>query len=238
LSIANPAAFLRFVSARCPQGLDVDFDSIVDRASAVFTFADAKAIRRGSAQGIFVRSTKPGTTIRTTDGQSCVDLSEATKQGGGAGIQLSQAKTWTFAGAVAVVENAETFWKHEIALPDVDIAIFVSGAMSDRLLTWLSAPEMMLCSITHWGDYDPYGVNEYVRLVRACGNRVSVFAPNEVDEFLVRFGKRKLVANQAQYLDRLRSYQADPYVRRMTDLFDRYRKGLEQEIFLRLPVKP
>jgi hypothetical protein len=236
LHIGNPAAFLRFVSANCPQGLDVDTETVVDRASAVFTFADAKAIRRGAAQGIFVRATKQGVTMWTTDGKSCVDVSAATAQAGGAGIQLSQAKTWTFAGSVAIVENAETFWKHELALPDAEMAIFVSGQMSDRLMTWLSGQEMASCSITHWGDYDPFGVNEYLRLVRACGSRVSAHAPREVDDLLVKFGKRKLVIDQARYLDRLRPHQADPYVRRMTKLFDTYRRGLEQEIFLRLPA--
>jgi hypothetical protein len=232
LSITDPAAFLRYVGSHCPQGLEVDINSITDRANAVYQLADAKAIKQGSVQGIFVRSTKPGVVIQSTDGAASVDVCQTTNRGGGAGIQLSSAITWKFDGDIVVIENAETFWKHELVFPDVDIAIFASGGMSGRLITWLSAPEMAQCPITHWGDYDPYGVCEYLRLVRACGDRVSVFAPIEVDELLPRFGKRTLVTKQSTYLDRLRSHGANSYVRRMTDLFDKHRRGLEQELLL------
>jgi hypothetical protein len=237
LTIANTAAFSRFVEARCPQGLDVDCASVVDRATAVFTFADAKAIRRGAAQGIFLRTVKQGVVIRTLDGQSSVELSDATRQAGGTGIQLSSSKAWVFSGSIAVIENAETFWSHEVALPEVDVAIFVSGQMSDRLMAWLASPGMSSCSITHWGDYDPYGVNEYLRLLDACGPRVGVYAPPEVDSLLVKYGKPRLVIDQARYFDRLRERQDDPYVSRMIGLFDRHRRGLEQEILIKLPAK-
>lgn len=235
LSITDPAAFVRFVGAHCPHGLDVDVNAIADRADAIYQLADAKAIRQGTVRGIFVRSTKPGVVIQSTDGEASVNISDATDQGGGAGIQLSAAKQWTFSGTILVVENEETFWKHEMAVPDADMAIFASGPLSNRLISWLSAPEMATCPITHWGDYDPYGVCEYMRLVHDCGDRVSVYAPAEVDQLLPKHGKRMLVTRQSKYLDRLRSHQSDPYVRRMTQLFDKHRKGLEQELLLRSP---
>ena len=235
LSITDSAAFVRFVGAHCPLGLDVDVNAIADRADAIYQLADAKAIRQGTVRGIFVRSTKPGVVIQSTDGEASVNISEATAQGGGAGIQLSAAKRWTFSGTILVVENEETFWKHEMAVPDADMAIFASGPLSHRLIRWLTAPEMARCPISHWGDYDPYGVCEYVRMVRECGDRVTVYAPAEVDQLLAKHGKRTLVTRQAQYLDRLRSHQSDPYVRRMIQLFDKHRKGLEQELLLRSP---
>ena len=126
LSITDAAAFLRYIGSYCPNGLDVDITSITDRASAVYQLADAKAIKQGSVQGIFVRSSKPGVVIQSSDSEAFVDVCQTTNRGGGAGIQLSSAITWKFSGDIVVIENAETFWKHELVFPDVDIAIFAS----------------------------------------------------------------------------------------------------------------
>ena len=59
------------------------------------------------------------------------------------------------------------------------------------------------------------------------------YAPAEVDELLPKYGKRILVTRQAKYLDRIRPRGTDPHVRRMIDLFDTHRRGLEQEVLLR-----
>jgi hypothetical protein len=91
------------------------------------------------------------------------------------------------------------------------------------------------CQIVHWGDYDPIGITEYLRTVRACPNRVTFYAPLQIEDLLARYGKRKLIIEQTHYLDRLRDKIHDPIVHRMIDLFDRYRRGLEQEILLRHP---
>jgi hypothetical protein len=150
----------------------------------------------------------------------------------GIGIQLSSQKVWSFTGSVTVVENADAFWQHERVLPDADMAILGSGNMSSRLLEWLASPAMSRCRIIHWGDYDPVGVCQYLRLVDACPGRVDSFAPPEIDLLLPQYGKRKLVTQQPTFLDRLRRPQTDLYVRRMVELFDEHRRGLEQEVLL------
>src|SRR5262249_55060291 len=133
LCIRSPEAFRQFVMARLPQGLDVDLSEIPDRATAVVMLADAKAIRPGAGQGIFVRSTKPSAEIRSADGEVCISVGRMTEEAGGLGVQLSTERTWVFAGAVVVVENADAFWRHDIVLPESDLAIFGSGNMSGRL---------------------------------------------------------------------------------------------------------
>lgn len=232
LCIKGEQAFQRFIAARLPQGLDVDISSVLDRAAAVVMLADAKAIRRGVGQGIFVRSTKPDVAIQSTDGEVAISVSELTTKAGGAGIQLSPDKTWTFNGDIAIVENADAFWQHELVLPDVDLVILSGGNMSERLVKWLASPAMSECRITHWGDYDPVGVWQYLRLLDACQNRVGIFAPPVVDELLPKYGKRKLVTRQSTFFDRIRTRTSNDYVRRMVGLFDKYRRGLEQEILL------
>lgn len=232
LHIKSEQSFQRFLAARLPQGLDVDLAAIPDRASAVFLLADAKAVRRGIGQGIFVRATKPDIEIQSMDGELSISVSDLTSTAGGIGIQLCAQKVWTFAGSVAVVENADAFWQHERVLPDVDMAILGNGNMSSRLLEWLASPAMSNCHIVHWGDYDPVGICQYIRLTDACIGRVESFAPAEVDQLLPRYGKRRLVTHQTTFLDRLRRRESDPYVKRMLALFDVHRRGLEQEVLL------
>jgi hypothetical protein len=106
--------------------------------------------------------------------------------------------------------------------------------MSNRLLDWLASPAMDQCSIIHWGDYDPVGVYQFLRLVDRCPGRVTVYAPATVDRLLVRIGKPKLVTRQGRYLDFIRSRESDPYVGRMIGLLDLHRRGLEQEALLRV----
>lgn len=233
LRICNPGAFQDFLDARCPGGLYVSIDEIEDRCAAVVAFGDAKAIRRGPFEGVFIRSTKPNVTIVAGDGRA-VPVNDLTRLAGGAALLLSDESQWSFAGTVAVVENAEAFWRHERVLAEVDLAVFACGKMSSRLLDWLASDLMGDCHITHWGDYDPIGVSEYVRLMQSCPGRVTFYAPPEVIELLPQFGKRELVTAQAEQLDRLRDKLHDPVVHRMVDLFDQHRRGLEQEILLRI----
>lgn len=122
-------------------------------------------------------------------------------------------------------------------IPDVDLAIFASGRMSGRLLDWLASSAMQNCPIVHWGDYDPVGVAEYVRLVTRCGDRVQSFVPDDLPALIRCHGKRKLITDQVEILSRLRQSQSDPHVARMIALFDEQRKGLEQELLLRLGAR-
>jgi hypothetical protein len=236
LYVTNENALERFIKARLPGGANVDWSTISNRASAVACLADAKAVRKSVGQGIFVRSAKTNTIIRSLDGQVELPVGKLSSDAGGAAIQLSSGNRWAFAGTIVVVENADAFWQYEIVLPNVDLAVFGSGNLSDRLIEWLAASEMSACDIVHWGDYDPVGVCEYLRLAEACVNRVEPFAPMEVDALLPVYGKRSLVTRQPQYLERLRNKSSDPYVARMIRLFDVHRRGLEQEVFLQTRI--
>jgi hypothetical protein len=135
-------------------------------------------------------------------------------------------------GTIAVIENAEPFWYHERILPSVDLAIYATGNMSARLIDWLSSAAMANCSFIHWGDYDPRGLCEYLRLHEACPGRVTTYVPNDIELLLQRFGNRDLLIKQAKDLERLRDSQSDPIIDEMVGLFDQYRRGLEQEVLL------
>jgi hypothetical protein len=231
LRVTSHQAFERFIRARLPQGLDIDTTTVSDHAAAVVMLADAKAIRRAVGQGVLVRTAKSNVTIESTDGQASVPVSEMSSVDHAVVIRLSSDKMWTFSGTVAIVEGAYAFWRYEWAIPHADLAVLGSGNMSAVLLNWLASPGMARCHIVHWGDYDPVGVCQYLRLAERCPGRVESYAPLEVDTLLPK-GKRGLVTRQGKYLSRLRNHIHDPFVQRMIDLFDRHRRGLEQEALL------
>lgn len=224
------ATFNKFLESRFPLGIDAKLNEVFDRAGAVIAFGNAKAIKRGSEEGIFVRTAKPEIVICSTDGAK-IPVGVLSKDAGGAALSLTKDREWTFCGTVAVIENVEPFWQHEKVLPEIDLAVYASGNMSQRLVEWLTSEPMSGCQIIHWGDYDPRGVAEYLRLHDHCPDRVESFVPNTIDE-LMKHGKRKLWEVQSRSLEKLRKRAGNRHVKRMLALFDLHRKGLEQEVLL------
>lgn len=228
--ISNAEAFERFVSSSFPLGLDYDLDDVEDRASGVELFADAKTARRGRFEGVFVRSSSLDACLLSEAGT--LPVGQLTAIAGGAALCLGSGRAWSFRGVVAVIENAEAFWQHDRVLPKVDLAIFACGRVSERVLSWLASAEMAECQFVHWGDYDPVGCLEYVRLCTECRGRVRMHLPPAVAELLPRYGKRQLILEQVPELDSLRATAGDESVAALLELFDTHRKGLEQEALL------
>ena len=137
-------------------------------------------------------------------------------------------------GALAVVENLEVFCHFEKLKTDAQLAIYAQGRLSGRILNWLSSPAMAQARIIHCGDYDPVGLDEYLRLKSACRERAALYLPANLEDLLSRYGKRDLLlGNNASILARLRKTE-DQEVRQIVKLIDRYGVGLEQEVLLYL----
>lgn len=232
--VTDAATLVRFLEHEAPLGLDARVDEAASRAEAVLRVGNAKAVSAGDCMGVFVRSTKPGMTL--TSARGVLDVSELTKVAGGAALLLEEGVQWTFSGtSVAVIENAEAFWHCEKVLPHIELGIWTAGRMSARrLLAWLGSRDMQQCQYTHWGDYDPVGVAEYIRLRDACPGRVTTWIPDDLESLLARHGKASLLLNRGnvRVYARIRHMTADPVVARLVRLFDTYHRGLEQEILL------
>jgi len=234
IRIVDKSAFQACADRHFPMGLDDPIGSIDSRASAVLLTGDAKAASRCDCEGLFVRSTRPGTVVHSVDGLLSVPVAELTKDAGGAALLLDDDHAWRLQGRVAVIENAEAFWRHDRVL-DVDLAVYAAGRMSSqRFLEWFASTPMTECSIVHWGDYDPVGTAEYLRLKTACPGRVEMYVPERLDELLARYGKRDLITKQVDVLHRVRHFAHDPAVDRLIRLWDRHQRGLEQELLLHL----
>lgn len=230
--IANQETFERLVESELPSGFDFVDDEIDSHASAVAFQADAKAFAGSIAEAVLLRASKCDIVVRRCDTDLCVDVSRLTAVAGCAAIKITDYDEWSFSGAIAVIENADAFWKYEQVLPDADLAMYAGGRVSGRFLRLLAAAPMQSCSIIHWGDYDPVGIDEYVRLHDACGDRVSAHVPVNIEELLSKFGKRQLLQSNVKTLEKIRKRRSISYVSRMLDLFDRHHRGLEQEILL------
>lgn len=233
LRIANAEAFANVVRTSSPNGLDALDSSPLSRTEAVAQFGDAKAVRAGNVQGIFVRTSQPNIVLRRDGMIGAVDVTALTSSAGGAGLLLNDEMHWEFSGTVATIENEEVFWNHELILPNIDLAIYACGKMSHRLVRWLASGAMANCQIMHCGDYDPIGLLEYCRLRRACPGRVRLFVPDQIDALMAKYGKRYLLQadKHAQALNSLRK-DDDKTVAKFVKLFDHLGKGLEQEILI------
>lgn len=231
VNVDNASAFERFVQSRFPLGLRPPEDEVADRAAGVRLHGDAKAAKRGAFEGVFIRSAVAGIRLVSNDGVE-LPVSDLTTNGGGAALVLGKGREWTFQGNIAVIENAEAFWQHEQVLPNVELAIYACGRLSERVLQWLASDGMAGCRIVHWGDYDPIGCIEYLRLQARCGGRVSMHVPDCIADLLPRHGKRELILNQISELDALRRSAHTGSVAELLGLFDQHRKGLEQEALL------
>ncbi len=238
LYVSDSEALKAVIHRHFPLGLDGTSDAIVDRATSVLATGDAKRARRGACEGVFIRSTRSSTSIRSVDGTTEIPVADLTRTAGGAAILLEAGREWSFTGTVAVIENAEAFWRHDRVL-DVDLAIYSAGRMSSRrLLKWLASPAMQACSFIHWGDYDPIGAAEYLRLAQACPGRVKMHVPKHLDVLVAQYGNRVLLKKQVGTLDKLRSIVDNPTIAMLITLWDRHQRALEQEILLMNDAMP
>lgn len=218
LCVTHALALNAVIERYFPMGLDDPLDEVVDRATAVLAAGDAKQARRGACEAVFVRSVRSGAVVRSVDGAKELPVGDLTATAGGAAIVLDDDHKWSFAGTVAVIENAEAFWRHDRVL-DVDLAIYSAGRMSSkRLLDWLASPLMKECIFVHWGDYDPIGAAEYLRLLNGCPSRVRMHFPEDLESLLTRYGNRDLLLKQMAVFDQIRGHVDNPTIERLIKL--------------------
>jgi hypothetical protein len=83
----------------------------------------------------------------------------------------------------------------------------------------------------HFPDYDPVGMDEYLRIKRTCPKRADLYRPDNLERLFSRYGKAQLLEDSAAVLARLRE-NTDSDVRGVVELMDRFGVGLEQEALL------
>jgi hypothetical protein len=204
------------------------------RSAAVAGLRDAKRAPRADAEPLLLR----GFGGACLHGEHRVlEVAEWTRRAGLAAVRLDAARSWGFSGTVAVVENLEVFLHVERLGLGCDLALYAAGRLSQRVLAWLASPPLSESRFLHCGDYDPVGLDEYLRLANACPGRTRLHLPEGLETLLATYGKPELLRASPAVLARLRRCP-DPDVARVVALLDRYGAGLEQEILLAVTTSP
>ncbi|MDX9973794.1 MAG: DUF2220 family protein [FCB group bacterium] len=189
---------------------------------------NAKRVRRTNMEPVLVRAMGPVVCTRKS---ASYDLRTATIQTGAACLLLEEGQFWTLDADIAVVENLECFLHFEKMGASADVALYASGRLSELLLTWLGSSELSQCRFIHCGDYDPVGLDEFVRLKTRVGERARLYIPRDLRSLLATYGRGNLLRDSAAVLHRLRAI-SDQDVRRVIEMLDETGCGLEQEALL------
>lgn len=228
LIVRNQTALQIFILSLYPSGLEGYKGALPSRSKAVADRRDSKKAIGRNPTIVLVRGFN-GCTFENNGAQLLV--AEWTRSAGVASLCLDSMDGWKCNGTMGTVENLETFWHIEKIAPFVDLAIYAEGRIGADVLEWLKSPEMIEAGVVHFPDYDPVGMDEYLRIKSACPERAKLFRPVDLEKLFIRFGKAQLLLDNSAVLARLRK-SVDSDVRYVVELMDRFGVGLEQEALL------
>ena len=210
-----------------PFGVDGCPEEVLPRSRAIAELRDSKKTSE---------TIPPVAFLRGFDGcelyvdEETIPVVAWTNIAGVAALRIDD-RQWRYDGTLAIVENLEFFWNIEKLNTGAQLALYTQGRLSGRILDWLASPGMLQASILHCGDYDPVGLDEYLRIKTACPDRTKLYLPANLEVLLTRYGKKVLLQSSGSVLDRLRKTD-DQEVRQIVKLLDQYGVGLEQEVLL------
>jgi hypothetical protein len=228
--LCDQPALLAYVKKYYPSGLEKKIElKGSPRSNAIAQLRDAKKTSVTDAEILSLRA--GGSVDILSKNGKLLPLIEWCDIADVAAVRLDDASQWTGSGLMAIVENLEVFLHFEKIGFETDLIYYAAGRLSERALHWLSSPGMQLCRIVHFGDYDPVGVDEYLRLKKACPGRVEMYVPDNLEALLSQYGKPALLENSKALLSRLRM-EEDETARYLVSLMDIYNCGLEQEVLV------
>jgi len=171
------------------------------RASAVGTFRNAKRTRRTDMEPVLLRAMSP--VVCSREGKEC-DLLALTRLTGAACLILEPGRFWSFSAKLAIVENLECFLHFEKMSVTADVVLYASGRLSELALKWLASEALSQSQFIHCGDYDPVGLDEFLRLKTLIGERASLYTPSNLKDLIVKYGRRELLCDSTAVLKRVR----------------------------------
>ena len=226
--IESAEHFRKFITGCYPSGLAPEHAALPPRASGVAAFRDSKRSGSRDCEPVLLRGF--GKAVLSSE-EIPLHVAELTRTFGMASFINNGNPGFQYGGTVATVENLEMFLHFEDIRSEEKLAVYTGGRSSRLLLEWLSSPGMSSCRIVHYGDWDPVGLDEYLRIKDACPERTSLFVPDNLEELFRRYSNSGLIEGNTAVLGRLRS-SYDPSVKYVVSLIDRFNAGLEQEVLL------
>lgn len=226
IEVRDPPTLAAFYRKRYPEG-----DRLLEgppRALAVGMLRNAKRADRTDLEPVLIRAFTAAEAVR---GGERINLLAETIRSGCCCLTLEPGRFWTLSGIVAVVENLECFLHFERMKVAADVALYAKGRLSRLALQWLGSPDLEACRFIHCGDYDPVGLDEFLRLKNAVRTRASLHIPSDLARLIREHGRPELLADSAAVLSRLRQSH-DPDIRTVVQILDESGCGLEQEALL------
>lgn len=128
------------------------------------------------------------------------------------------------------IENPENFryiQKHRKLFADIT-PLFVSRYPQNKdIIRWL---QLIPNNYTHFGDFDFAGLNIYFNeFKKYLKDKAQFFLPPDIEKILSTKGNRDNYANQTIQFDRTEIKEEN--IIKLLELIEKYKKGLEQEIF-------
>ena len=216
-----------FADKEYPSGLDAAIAGASNRAECVALFRNAKHKRiKNDRESLLVKAFSDKHDLLKIN-NFILPVTPWCEIAGIAGIQLKDNDILEITGRVALVENIEVFWFFEEMDVQVDMVYYTAGRFSGRFLNSLTPNKDL--SIIHFGDYDPVGVDEYLKIKKKF-KTTEFYIPDNI-ESLFKYGKTELLSKNKAILRRLRKEQDQTAVE-LVGYMDKYNKGLEHEILL------
>ncbi len=230
LVVTDHDRFDEFIAVTYPYSANEIDSAESARVSAVARYRDSKALPNDVPEIISLRAwTDEGLHCRGNPVRGIAN----TMQYGIFSFSLQDSAQYTLHTRCALVENPALFGAFERLAISVEIVFLGRGRISERLLDWFGNQVAADFSLLHLPDYDPVGLNEFERLRKRLGSRVTLYMPSDLDQRFARFGNPKLLRKPISraMLSNLRASKVEQ-VLQIVALIDKYNAGLEQEALL------
>jgi len=227
LAVADPNRLTEFIAHTYPQSSIEAAAFPSSRVAGVAHYRDSKAVANDVPEIISVRAYADG--MVRCDGIP-MPASSHTAQYGVFSFLRKDDDRHSLHGACALVESPAVFTACELLRLSTPLILYGHGRISKRMVNWLALQNDPAFTLLHLPDYDPVGLNEFLRLRNGLGNRVQLHTPHDLGERFTRFGKRELLSkpNSQNMLAKLRNSKcAEVLV--IVEMIDRHNAGLEQE---------
>ncbi|PIE51938.1 hypothetical protein CSA37_09175 [Candidatus Fermentibacteria bacterium] len=231
--VSKPEYLQQFINKHFPEGIESTARSDMTRSESTCTFRNSKKRSRRTAMPVFIRGFGESTLLYRNTGHT-LNTARQTELFSVTSIMLKEDEPLPeYAGRIATVENLEVFTAFHHLKPQNTIAVYTGGRIHRLLLHWLSSPETSKAGIVHYGDYDPAGLGEYLRIKRAREGNTELFIPPDLNALVRKYGSEILLEKSAHLIPRL-SATGDKAVKSVLEILLRNNRALEQEVLVSL----
>ena len=205
-------------------------EGVPARVQGLARYRDSKAVANDTPEIVCTRIWKDE-CLSLWDKPTVASL--LTAQHGVFSFVLGAGSPYALHGECALVENPTVFNGFDRLATEAGLVIHGKGRISERLLDWMAAQRDPNFCLVHFPDYDPVGLDEFLRLRSKLADRVRLHCPTDLPDLFARYSKPGLLANphSRTILERLR-HSEDPSVQLVVALIDHHSGGLEQESLL------